>query len=873
MSTNNSVTIDLNRSEFANVFEQESVIHVREFEYVINLIDNQISKIKSSDQTINGYVDSGAIAVFGERGTGKTSFAKSLLHHYEKNDDVVTLRLIDPTRIEEKGHIFLLLVSIINDLIETHLKNNEYDPNSRDYAYRKEWNLMLQKLAKGLPSLENIGGNYSSDSWQSERFIMEEGLKNVSAALNLENNFHALIKKALEILNGKVFLVMFDDIDVDSSKGWIVLETIRKYLTTPQIITVITGDISLYSYIVRRQQLEYVKYDKGNSIICDEEFIKKLLDGLEYQYFIKVIQPARTISLQSIYANINNRIKYYLTSLHNADKDSTEIGDFYSKILRYAGIYKTSQSGLLLNFILSLPIRTQINMLRAFDNSWNIDFNIINVFANLLYEKGVDVGLAKHSSQDFISEVNKFLSKYKLYNSVDLMPVKDKSLGTCLLAFLFMYSVYLRNSVYLLFDHGVRTCFAFSSYIDEVAQESISAFSQEFRNSTLKDIVLFSNIQEIIHNKRPIGCIPLLGLASKAKKSSDGRLDTLLKGKTLIQQVLLCIPVVYYTPTDKNRSQLFYSPLALFASIGDIIKATENWNVVDLLKSYINICGCYVDVKNSILNKSRAGVDVLIDEDVRNRMEQEERDLYEFAEEIELWARNRNPLMDGHEKTYYHGSSISVADAVKKICNAVEIIIQNNGNCDNIFNLSISAFFNLLLVEELNVFGHKDNLHEIRTNNIVSSDRIFLDKVRKYRLELRKMAPLTNWLLCCPVLIPFYSESFYAELCDVLERYPMYHRHNIVHVGEILSNLKIRTDEQSSGNNTMPKFYFGKRNIQKTKDYLDKLGIDINYISNLSEADAKDLLQPHFSNIIKDENISAFKKNLPGKTQKELSKI
>ncbi len=864
MPTNNSVTIDLNRSEFANVFEQESVIHVREFEYVINLIDNQISKIKSSDQSINGYVDSGAIAVFGERGTGKTSFVKSLLHHYKKTNDVVTLRLIDPTRIEEKGHIFLLLVSIINDLIETHLKNNEYDPNSSDYAHRKEWKLMLQKLAKGLPSLENIGGNYSSDSWQSERFIMEEGFKNVSAALNLENNFHALIKKALEILKGKVFLVMFDDIDVDSSKGWIVLETIRKYLTTPQIITVITGDISLYSYIVRRQQLEYIKYDKRNSVICDEEYIKKLLDGLEYQYFIKVIQPARTISLQSIYANINNRIKYNLTSLHHADKGSAEIGVFYSNILRYAGIYKTSQSGVLLNFILSLPIRTQINMLRAFDNSGNIDFNIINVFANLLYEKGVDVGLAKHSSQDFVSEVNKFLSKYKLYNSVDLMPVKDKSLGTCLLAFLFMYSTYLRNSVYLLFDYGVRTCFAFSSYIDEVAQESISTFSQEFRNSTLKDIVLYSNIQEIIHNKRPIGCIPLLGFASKAKKSSDGRLDTLLNGKTLIQQILLCIPVVYYTPTDKNRSQLFYSPLALFASIGDIIKASDDGDIVDLLKSYMDICGCFVDVKNSILNKSRTELSKLYDENILKQ----EQNLYDFASDIKHWALYGKHLIDGNEKTYYCGSSISIADIVKKICNAVELIIQNNGNCDNIFNLSISAFFNLLLVEELNFFGHEKNIRDIRTNNIVTSNRLFLDKIKKCGPELRMIAPLTYWLCNCPILIPFYDHSFYAELCNMSDVFPMYHHYDIVHIGETLSKLKIRTDEQSSSNNMLPKFYGQKGKVKEMKSYLKGLDIDIDNIPGLSDADAISLLQPHFSNKIGDKNIIAFKKYLRDEPQK-----
>ena len=41
-------------------------------------------------------------------------------------------------------------------------------------------------------------------------------------------------------------------IDVNFNNGWKVLETIRKYLTSPQIITLLSGDIKLFSKSIRK---------------------------------------------------------------------------------------------------------------------------------------------------------------------------------------------------------------------------------------------------------------------------------------------------------------------------------------------------------------------------------------------------------------------------------------------------------------------------------------------------------------------------------------------------------------------------------------------------------------------------------------------
>ena len=82
------ITICLEESKYAHGFDQENNIHSFNFNRVLNLIDNQVSKkggqksIYSVDHQYN------TISIFGNRGTGKTTFILSILQQiqttYEK---------------------------------------------------------------------------------------------------------------------------------------------------------------------------------------------------------------------------------------------------------------------------------------------------------------------------------------------------------------------------------------------------------------------------------------------------------------------------------------------------------------------------------------------------------------------------------------------------------------------------------------------------------------------------------------------------------------------------------------------------------------------------------------------------------------------
>lgn len=74
------------------------------------------------------------------------------------------------------------------------------------------------------------------------------------------------------------FIIAFDDADMNSQYGWEILELIRKYLNSPKIITIIAGDLELYTSIVkynlRKQQNDNIEDQKLE--VSAEEYILKL---------------------------------------------------------------------------------------------------------------------------------------------------------------------------------------------------------------------------------------------------------------------------------------------------------------------------------------------------------------------------------------------------------------------------------------------------------------------------------------------------------------------------------------------------------------------------------------------------------------------
>ena len=599
----NKIIINLHESSNAKEFESGKRIHQREFDRTIQLIDYRIERAslpKDHDKDKNSrqrYNDT--ISILGSRGSGKTSFLLSLLKYYKANNEyknkVEVLEIIDPTLIEEKGHVFLTIISLIEDSVSNKLNLSDCSPNDSSYHQKKEWKDKLRKLADGLPSMDGVGSSLEHSDWQDSEFIMDRGLKSVKAATSLEANFNELIRFALEILGKekKAFIITLDDIDVDFRKGWPVLETIRKYLTSPQIIVILSGDLKLYSKAIRKQQWK----NFGKALLKNEaEALGKmtgyndLVTEMEGQYLQKVIKPENRIRLTTLY----EKIELYKQKIVLEDTiiPDIEIKPFYNKVLAIFGINNEYQAEAYTSFLLNLPIRTQIQFLEELEelNVSNAS-NIIDAFLSDLYEKDVDVQLATNMPKMLNIIILKLLLKEKnLAEAYQLQPTTDdQSLNSSLTALSFLFSKHVKNNPYLIFDYIVKIGYVRNLLADiDYGKESDKPYSIEelckssgiMQDKVLRDVAgnitaYSKGILRFRGNNAPqnyAGIIELTGLAKKAKgKDTEYKIDETFNEENEDQKIAY-FPITTSINNWKNTSKLSASIFVLLATIGELTR-------------------------------------------------------------------------------------------------------------------------------------------------------------------------------------------------------------------------------------------------------------------------------------------------------------
>ncbi|PWC39545.1 hypothetical protein [Azospirillum sp. TSO35-2] len=255
------------------------------------------------------------ITITAPRGSGKTTFLLSVLGAIESNDwkdnsasgpskppRLFSLGIIDPTLIESKQHIMVLLLDRI------WLAAREADARSQKI---KACEQQLRLIARGLGLLDGIGVEVFGKDWMDPDFILDQGIENASAAADFARHFKEFVESALDVLQKDAFVLAIDDIDTRFERGWPVLEAIRKYLTTPQLRILLSGDMNLFSFLVRRQQWEQI----GEPLLKPEQWLHEkmkddrqslmpgmsaMIDQLQEQYLTKVLPTENRIELRPL---------------------------------------------------------------------------------------------------------------------------------------------------------------------------------------------------------------------------------------------------------------------------------------------------------------------------------------------------------------------------------------------------------------------------------------------------------------------------------------------------------------------------------------------------------------------------------------------
>lgn len=611
----NTIVIDLVKSMNSRSFEGSEIIHQAEFNKVLELIDHKIKHLDKNDDSQVRFNDT--ITILGSRGSGKTSFLMSVLKNYKNNDDVEVIELIDPTLIEEKGHIFLTLISLIQAKVENVINKKECNPCCKDYQLRKCWENELKKLAAGLPSID-IETTSLYANWDDPEHVMKKGLEAVKAAKELELNFNILVYEALRILNKKAFLIAFDDIDINFNNGWKVLETIRKYLTSPKIITVLSGDIKLFSKAIRKQQWinfgEELLKNEGERLNKMEKY-DELVTEIEGQYMQKIMKAPYRIHLSTIGEMINNNdihIKILAKEEETETKQKSKeyIYNYYKERLNVLGLQNKYEIHSVNTYLLGLPLRTQIQLLKQFEDVKNKDnknldiLNITDAFVSDMYESGVDVELAKSQPKDFCYLAHEFLMQKKLFNKTyQLLPTSGSVNYNAVLFSLFtMFVAHSKNNPSMFFEYWItiatiKNLLTIMPYRSELKKEStivptiedLAEYSFIGQNKVYRDICsyLSTYIRATLNYNRGSeiitpwgGTIILRGLAKKAnksKKTTKDRIDQILANKSLMSKQLAFFPMSIASFGHKQQSIVIYS---FYTLLGTIVELLKRYNVI-----------------------------------------------------------------------------------------------------------------------------------------------------------------------------------------------------------------------------------------------------------------------------------------------------
>ncbi len=801
------VTIHLSESTDASFYPVNQMIYGKEFATICELIDEQIKFEGTQSENKNSFKrKNNAVSVFGSRGCGKTSFLMSIKDKYDKHEEVEVLDVLDPTLIEEKGHVFLSILSLIKDKAKRKLDNLQKDPSwFSECGIKQEWSDKLEKLAMGIPSLDHVGKSLEEDNWQDPQYIMNKGLKDVSASRTLESDFQDFVCFSLNhILKKKVFLLLLDDIDIDFLKGWPVLETLRKYLTFPEIIVVISGDERLFTKAVRKKQWS----NFGKALLINEGDrlnkmgeLNDLVTEMGGQYLQKILKPqlqASLMSLSEIFQQNKKRVKQIIINSGKVEgiKEevyNTDIVNVYKISLSKIGIKSSFQQEPYLLFLLSTPFRSQIQFLigslKLQSNDWNVHKNgafVFDVFNNHLQEKQINYRLLQNNIHFFNSSILKFLIRDQiLSNSYQLQPnTDDDSLNACLTAFTFAFCKQTKTHPEIVFNYLIKIGYIrnllsginYAKPIDNKSNaspyniEDMCELAGVYTDKTLRDTVgiISSYIYSTQTNPKDTGIFYLQGLSSTGKGSKEenkGKLDFEFEYEFESKRVLAFIPAGM-ARTERNQVRpVFYSIYMLLSTIGEILRQYQN-HISDLGETEQ-----FVAMKETLSELSQ--INSFISPDFKNNIEGDsgsidtiniefkdnpaDKSIDKLTEDVIAWCKVTC------EETDYVPPHL-VGKISMRLFYALSMIKLNNDCLGNAFHRAIIILLNSILVEEVT-----ENIPDriMLRNNPSETDNVFEENILKLRdgepkefnVEHLTKLPFFSMVINCPLIKAFINRN------------------------------------------------------------------------------------------------------------------
>ena len=760
-----TLQIKLNTSNSNKViFNHNDNLFVYELEQVRTLIKNHLSI-----EDKNNYVTYNTIFINGSRGTGKTSFVNTLLDNLQNDSDynksIEFLDLFDPTMIEEKSEIFITIISLIKQKVMDKIQDDKNE-NVR-LQEKKIWESFLEALAEGVLLMDESKNQQTY--WDDPIHIMYRGLDVVNSSFKLRENFQTFVKKSLELLGKKYFLLVIDDVDTNTDKAYCLLEKIRRYLCIPEFIVIITGDITLYEAIVESQK---------------ENIDKNKQFELTDQYLRKILPINNRVSLKSI-NNIHKSIvfiKNIPTRLWVETDNGKAFDEYLREIFWSFGVKSAYIRQCFTNFITNQSLRTQIDFYRLFNDNFDSEsypfcdsYSLFNIFSSELNKYGIDVYSAMEGTGILCSKLLSLLIHEKCLNECyQLQPIHtNKSLNTVLFTTSLILPKRMNSNIQFVYDYFFRIAYVKNLSLYNTSQttrvslnrnkfhlEDMISYSGIFNDIDLRQISCNINayFRQFSGEKTNIpGTLVLRGFSKKSKGNvieSQNTFDYELNNSNLsdLLKNIACLPLSVSTYSNKNESINEYSFFTLIASIYDLLGELKSGNdIAKTLPKMAQIKQYLIPSEGSSLNGEEKTI-----KDLDIELQNDNYGYNDFIEQFRIW-------MDYCEKTIKFYPPYLLGKICTRICFAFTNILHSatdNVSLGDIMHLFVCELFHATLIEEFTELTAENNSmwndKKITNNNISTTDKLFITNLDKIIPVARSnYLSLTKAIMTCPVFMYF----------------------------------------------------------------------------------------------------------------------
>lgn len=275
---------DENRIVVENINKDtiKSSIFSEPYHYILNALDHYIDALpdnRDDDFKSNDIWRNNIFAFIGERGSGKTSCMRSIVHLLEdplnsQLDNAVlkshfyALDMIDPSFIDNESNIIGVILATL------YKKFLDHSQNVNDS--------LKFKLAESFARVQHDFSRMMTGSAIPDDDL--EALSSLSAAIDLRTSMYDLIDKFMKYMGKEnaILLISVDDIDLHSRDATKMVEQIRKYLVLPNVLVVMAVKLD---QLAKLKRLHYSReYSDTRQTLNDKD-----LDEMVDRYITKLV--------------------------------------------------------------------------------------------------------------------------------------------------------------------------------------------------------------------------------------------------------------------------------------------------------------------------------------------------------------------------------------------------------------------------------------------------------------------------------------------------------------------------------------------------------------------------------------------------------